>query len=145
MSKIAPIDGIAEALRGLPATLIALQRDPGELEIAELAKLIGRVVHDFTAINDDLEAMLALVGRLDDYVGVSNTNIHLMIARGGTCRILVPNPPDYRWMTGGDFSPWFPGSRIYRETPEGGWRLAFEALRADLKAAHGGTPARSAS
>ena len=48
---------------------------------------------------------------------------------------LFPAPADYRWMDDGDESPWFPGTRVYRETRADGWGLALEDLAADLAAA----------
>jgi len=76
--------------------------------------------------------MSGLLCALDDYVGVSNTNMHLMAAVGGTARVLLPFPPDWRWMLEGDESPWFPGFRIYRQTPDKDWSRAMERLRRDL-------------
>ena len=83
----------------------------------------------------DLEAMLALLGLLDDYVCVSNTNVHLRAARGGTCRVLVPLPPEFRWMAEGNYSPWYPGTRIYRQQPDVDWAPALAELKADMMAA----------
>jgi tetratricopeptide (TPR) repeat protein len=132
LSKIAPQDALAEAMRGAHGTLIALQRNPEPGEIERFTRIAGRPLHDFTALNSDLEAMLALLGLLDDYVCVSNTNVHLRAARGRPSRVLVPYPADYRWMDAGDESPWFPGSPVYRETPQDGWQAAFDRLAADL-------------
>jgi Flp pilus assembly protein TadD len=132
LSKVAPLDGIAAALRGKGATLIALQRGPEAGEIDRLAALSGCTVHDATLLNDDLERMLALVGLLDDYICVSNTNTHLRAARGGTSHVLVPLPADYRWMAEGAESPWFPGSPVYREDAAAGWEPVLAALAADL-------------
>jgi Flp pilus assembly protein TadD len=123
---------IAAAVRGLPATLVALQRHPAAGEIDKLAALAGRPVHDLCAANDDLEDMTALLAVLDDYVGVSNTNMHLRAGLGLAAKVLVPNPPEFRWMAAGDRSPWFPGFGVYRQRPDGGWHDAAERLRADL-------------
>lgn len=133
--KLAPLAEIGAALAGLPGTLIALQRLPEAGEIAALASAAGKPVHDLTALNDDLEGMLALLARLDDYVCVSNTNVHLRAMVGRTCRVLVPAPPDFRWMAEGDESPWFPGSRVYRQTAARQWGGALAALKRDLAAA----------
>lgn len=135
LSKIAPDEMLANILRRTAGTVIAVQRLPLEGEIATMSERLGRPVHDMTALNDDLEAMLALMGRIDEYVCVSNTNVHLRHAVGRPCRVLVPHPPDYRWMQDGAESPWFPGAAIYRETADGGWEGAFERLAADLAAA----------
>lgn len=133
--KLAPLAEIGGALAGLPGTLVALQRLPESGEIDALAAAAGKPVHDLTALNDDLEGMLALLALLDDYVCVSNTNVHLRAMVGRTCRVLMPAPPDFRWMESGSESPWFPGTRIYRQTAERSWETALAALRRDMAAA----------
>ena len=59
--------------------------------------------------------MLALLALLDDYVGVSNTNMHLRAGVNRTAKVLVPAPPEWRWMAEGKESPWFPGFTVYRQ------------------------------
>jgi tetratricopeptide (TPR) repeat protein len=134
--EIPPIE-LAGALRGTRGTLVSVQRNPHAGETARLATLAGRPVHDLSVINDDLEEALALISVLDEYVGVSNTNMHLRAAAGKTARVLVPWPAEWRWLVAGDESPWFPGFRIYRQGPNGDWSNALERLRGDLLAAHG--------
>ena len=112
--------------------IIILQRNPRADEIQDLTDILGDRLHDASQYNDDLEGMLALLGRIDEYVCVSNTNTHLRAARGLASRVLIPLPPDYRWMQSGDQSPWFPGTPLYRETTETGWDDAFEKLGRDL-------------
>jgi len=92
-------------------------------------------VHDFTALNEDLEDMLALLSFMDEYVTVSNTNVHLRAATGRNSRVLVPNPPEYRWMAEGEESPWFPGCKLYRQKVDGAWEEALAALARDHKEA----------
>ena len=91
-------------------------------------------MHDFSDLNDDLEGMLALLALIDDYVGVSNTNMHLRAAAGRTARVLVPQPAEWRWMAGRASSPWFPGFSIYRQSLDGSWTQALARLREDLAA-----------
>jgi tetratricopeptide (TPR) repeat protein len=134
--KTAPLAGLAAGLRGLPGTVVALQRQPGAGELAELAAAAGRAVLDMTDLNEDLATMLALLDRLQDYVCVSNTNTHLRAGLGHACRVLVPHPPDYRWMTAGAQTPWFPGVTVYRQSVDGDWSAALAALAGDLAAAH---------
>ncbi|HYC47593.1 MAG TPA: tetratricopeptide repeat protein [Burkholderiales bacterium] len=130
--KAIPHELIGRAVRDLPGTLLALQRKPAPGEIDALAAACGRAVHDFTAFNDDLESMLALLSVIDDYVGVSNTNVHLSAAAGRTARVLVPAPPEWRWMRRRRHSPWFPGFPIYRQSLQGDWAQALAELRQDL-------------
>lgn len=129
--NIAP-DALGRALRSWPGTLIALQRHPATGEIEQLSAASGRPLADFTAINETLEDMLALLDCIDDYAGVSNTNMHLRAATGKTARVLVPNPAEWRWMHWGRQSPWFPGFRIYRQSMQGDWKTALTELTQDL-------------
>ena len=79
----------------------------------------------------DLENMLAVMACLDEYIGVSNTNMHLRAAVGKSGRVLVPHPADYKWMAAGQ-SPWFPAFQVYRQSVDGGWGSAFASLLSDL-------------
>ena len=133
--KEAPWAALAATLRGVAGTWIALQRAPDAGELDAISAALQVPLHDLTALNSDLESMLALLSLLDDYVCVSNTNVHLRAACGQTCRILLPHPPEFRWMAAGTESPWFPGMTIYRQRPDGGWDAAFAALVRDLAAA----------
>ena len=123
---------LAEALRAFMGTYIALQRNPAPGEVDELADALGRKVFDFTALNEDLDDMLALLAVIEEYVAVSNTNVHLRAGIGKTTRVLVPCPPDWRWMDAGRTSPWFPDCRIYRQSMSGDWNAALADLETDL-------------
>jgi hypothetical protein len=125
-------DALARALGNWRGTVIAVQRRPRDGEVDAFARALGRPVIDLTALNEDLESVLALVGLLDAYVCVSNTNVHLRAAQGKACRVLVPNPPEFRWLAAGDASPWFPGSAIYRQTAAGDWTGALARLAAEV-------------
>jgi hypothetical protein len=126
--KQAPLEQFAAALLGFKGTIVALQRQPDAGEVEELSALLDRPVLDLTPLNSDLEDMLALVGLLDEYVCVSNTNVHLRAARGRTCHVLVPHPAEFRWMARGSESPWFAGSPVYRQADDGDWSGALSDL-----------------
>lgn len=136
--KEARLEHLAQTLCNVPGTVLALQRLPGEGELNALSGQMGRPAHDLTAFNNDLEAMLALLALIDDYVGVSNTNMHLRAAVGRTARVLVPAPPEWRWMADGKESPWFPGFAAYRQGHDGNWEPALAELRQDLIGAFAG-------
>ncbi len=131
--KESPLSPLAAVLKQHPATPIIIQREPRQDEVATFAQMLGRPAHDFSALNEDLVQMLALLSLLDDYIGVSNTNMHLRAAAGKTARVLVPAPPEWRWMAEGKESPWFPGFTVYRQGDDGSWEGAFDMLAADLQ------------
>ncbi len=134
LEKSVPLTEFGAALHGAPGTLLSLQRHPLPEETAALAAAAGRKVVDLSALNEDLETLLALLALIDDYAGVSNTNMHLRAACGRPARVLVPNPAEWRWMHGGAESPWFPGFRVYRQTLDGRWGPSLAQLAADLAA-----------
>ena len=131
--KESPLASLAKALASLPGTVLVLQRNPGSGEIDQFSATLGRRAHDLSALNDDLEQMLALLSLIDDYVGVSNTNMHLRAGAGRTAQVLVPSPPEWRWMAEGKGSPWFPGFSVYRQGYDGDWTQALEELAVDLR------------
>ena len=123
---------LGAALHGAGATWISIQRLPLEGERETISAAIGAPVHDWSEANGDLEEMLALLSLATDYVGVSNANMHLRAALGGSMQVLVPNPPEWRWGLAGARSPWFPTATVHRQTPAGDWSAAMAALRAQL-------------
>ncbi len=131
--KECPLTPIAHMLKDVPGTVIVLQRLPTDGEIDAFSRALGRPAHDLSALNDDLESILALLSLIDEYVGVSNTNMHLRAGVGKTARVLVPSPPEWRWMAEGKESPWFPGFTVYRQGYDGDWGGTFGELADDLR------------
>jgi Flp pilus assembly protein TadD len=127
--KAVDIPALASCVRAWRGTVLTLQRHPQENEHAEFCRALGRAAHDLSAANDDLVEMCALLSLVDEYAGVSNTNMHLRAGVGKTGHVLVPFPAEFRWMEAGDQTPWFPGFHVYRQPPSGDWRLALDRLR----------------
>lgn len=134
MRKFVPVARLARSLGGWPGTLVALQRDADAGELAELRGLSGRPVADGRAEAGDLLQSAALLSVVDDYVGVSNTNMHLRGSLGLPVRVLVKHPGEWRWAEKGTTTPWYPGAELYRETRREGWQPALDALAAALDA-----------
>jgi tetratricopeptide (TPR) repeat protein len=129
-----PVDLLASMLSEIGGTVLVLQRGPEADELDRLGECLGVKVFDLSALNDNLEEMLALLLLLDEYVGVDNTNMHLRLAAGKGSRILVPHPPEWRSSAYGSSSPWFPGCTIYRQSITGDWSDAVNACAADITA-----------
>lgn len=123
---------LGAALAHVPATFVSLQRGarPEELQAAGVA--LGATLHDAGFVNDDLDDALAMVALLDEYVGVSNTNTHLRAGVGRAGRVLVPWPPEWRWLKGPGRSAWFAVLAVYRQAPDGDWSAPLERMRDDL-------------
>jgi hypothetical protein len=133
--KTLAIAQLGAALKGFRGTFLALQRKPEAGELDAMADALGAPLHDLSELNNDLEAMHALLALIDEYVGVSNTNMHLRAAAGRVARVLIPAPAEWRWMASGAHSPWFPGFAIYRQAVDGNWSAALQALARDVRLA----------
>ena len=131
LSKAAPAAALGGALRGWRGSVMLLQRGAREGEAAAFAAALQAPAHDLSALGDDLRALAATLAAVDDYVAVSNTNVHLMAGLGRRARVLVPQPPEWRWMHEGA-SPWFPGFPVYRQPPSRDWGSPLAGLRKDL-------------
>jgi len=131
LQKEIPIAAFGTALRGKRATWVSVQREPREGETEALAREIGQPVHDFSAINENLDEALAYMSAFDEWAGVSNTNLHLRSAAGRGAHVLVPFPPEWRWMAEGA-SPWFPTVSVHRQRPDGSWAQALAGLARGL-------------
>jgi tetratricopeptide (TPR) repeat protein len=139
LQKEIPLQLLLDAVADWPGTVVVLQRNPREDELATVKATLGAArVADRSDLNENLEGMLALLSLLDEYTGVSNTNVHLRASLRRSARVLVPFPPDWRWMNEGDSSPWFPGMLVYRQSPDLDWAPCLHGLRAGLSEALAG-------
>jgi tetratricopeptide (TPR) repeat protein len=131
LQKEIDLGALASAVRGWRGSVLVLQRLPLEGELAAFGKALGRGCSDVSAVNDDLADMAELLHVMDEYVGVSNTNMHIRAGVGKPARVLIPFPPEFRWMNSGNETPWFPGFRLYRQSPGGDWERALKAIADD--------------
>lgn len=132
LKKQAPLHQLADALRGFKGTVISIQRNPLKEELDYLAAALESPFADFANLNSDLREITALLYLIDEYVGVSNTNMHLRAGLGKGAKVLVPSPYDWRWMNHGAVSPWFPDFKVYRQTHRGEWGQALSQLAKDI-------------
>lgn len=129
-TKDIPVELLGQALHPLDARVVVLQRRPQRDDLRRFSEALGRAALDLSGANDDLRDALALLSIVDDYIGVSNTNMHLRAALAGkAARVLVLTPPEWRWGIEGWSSPWFPGFVLYRQKAGKDWRPALTALQ----------------
>ena len=62
----------------------------------------------------DFSDTAALIECLDLVITVDTSVAHLAGALGKPVRIMLPQLPDYRWLTDRDDSPWYDSVRLYR-------------------------------
>lgn len=85
---------------------------PDRLPLVDLAPLI-----------DDCADTAALLSQLDLLISVDTAVAHLAGALGVPCWILLPCfKTDWRWLSGRSDSPWYPRTRLFRQTRRGDWQ-----------------------
>lgn len=112
--KQVALERLAALARPRGTRFVSIQRLPRAGEREALERALGAPVEDGSALNQDLETMLAFLAQARDYVGVSNANTHLRAGLGKPAVVLVPSPAEWRWMASGERSPWFPGVEVIR-------------------------------
>ena len=136
-SKQVPLAELATVLRPIHGTIVVLQRLIANDELDAFVAALGREVLDLSAVHDDLQESLALLSLLDEYIGVSNTNMHMLAGiEGKRARVLVQTPAEWRWGLEGDSSPWFPGFHLYRQHRDKSWDTAFAQLAEDIRGSY---------
>ncbi|MHB1514318.1 MAG: tetratricopeptide repeat protein [Acidiferrobacteraceae bacterium] len=94
-----------------------LRADPRGSRITDLGPLINT-----------FSDTAAAVSRLDLVITVDTAVAHLAGAMGKPVWVLLPTPPDWRWMLDRDDSPWYPGMRLFRQPKIGDWESVFQRV-----------------
>jgi hypothetical protein len=81
----------------------------------------------------DFADTAALIHELDLVISVDTAVAHLAGALGKPVWILLHHLPDYRWMMGCGDSPWYPQSRLFRQTNPGDWFQPLQEVEVALK------------
>ena len=81
----------------------------------------------------DLAETAAIIAALDVVVGGDTAEIHLAAAMGKPTWVLLPDAFTWRWPAHRDDSPWYPNTRLFRQSTDGSWRHAMDRIASALK------------
>ena len=137
LNKEFPFERLLELSKGFQGSVFILQRNPQATELNLIKQHCNAIMLDVSEYNENLEDMLALLNLLDDTIAVSNTNIHLLAGIDKSAKLLIPYPPDWRWMYISDRSPWFPSMETFRQDKNGSWEQAILHLQHQLSNEYG--------
>lgn len=121
----------------IPGTsFYSLQIKTGINQIAELpadarAKLtiFG---DDFDVTHGSFMDSAAVIKNLDLVITVDTSVSHFAAALGTPTWLLLPEPPDWRWMLHGTTTPWYPNMKLFRQPNPGDWQTPMNAIAAEL-------------
>lgn len=83
----------------------------------------------------DFASTAALCECMDLIVTIDTSIAHLAGALGRPTWVLLPEPPDWRWMRGRLDSPWYPTLKLYRQSSPGRWEDVLGQVADDLRGA----------
>lgn len=140
--SIAPAQMAAHLAASLDADWVCLQygRAADEVEQARQAGLAP--LHYWPESIADLDEFSALIRSLDLVITVCNTTVHYAGALGVPVWVLAPQVPEWRYGLHNEVLPWYPSSRMFRQTRANDWDEVLDRLGAALRqqAALLGTP-----
>lgn len=82
----------------------------------------------------DLDEFAALISALDLIITVCNTTVHYAGALGKAVWVLCPTVPEWRYGNESLSLPWYPSSRVLRQTVRGDWSGPLTVACRDLSA-----------
>jgi hypothetical protein len=107
-------------LAGLPGTcFVSLQKEPAAAETPPP----GLELHNPMPQVGDFADTAAIVTCLDLVVSIDTSVVHLAGALGKPVFLLDRYDNCWRWFSGREDSPWYPGLRIFRQERLGDWTV----------------------
>ena len=116
---------MARCFRGRDVTLVCLQKDRTE---AELAAFAGYRLVDAASGLSDFADTAAVIAGLDEVIAVDTAVIHLAGALNVPAKVLLSSAPDWRWRLGRQDSDWYPSLRLIRQETPGNWGSVIEKM-----------------
>jgi tetratricopeptide (TPR) repeat protein len=122
-----------EALAGIPDVCwVSLQAGPRAAD-AERADAPLRI-HSPGAPLADFADTAALMAELDLVITVDTSSSHLAGALGRPTWVLLPWAADWRWWLEAETTPWYPATRLFRQSSRGDWAGVLARVAAALRA-----------
>ncbi|MGO9438622.1 MAG: tetratricopeptide repeat protein [Terracidiphilus sp.] len=69
----------------------------------------------------NIDRFAAQIAAMDLVITIDNSAAHLAGALGVPTWVLLPFSPDWRWLLSREDSPWYPTTRLFRQTSLGDW------------------------
>jgi len=76
----------------------------------------------------------ALTRLMDLVISVDTSIAHLAGALAMPLWLLIPNPPEWRWLLDREDSPWYPTARLFRQRSRGDWPEVIDRVASELRA-----------
>ncbi len=136
-NRSAPLAALAPLGETAGVDWFSLQTGPRASELNQ-PPWAGRLVNLGTQFID-FDQTASVIAQLDLVISVDTSVAHLAGALGKPVWTLLPFAAEWRWLTGRQDSPWYPGMRLFRQPRPGAWGALAAWVRAELQALIGPT------
>jgi tetratricopeptide (TPR) repeat protein len=127
------LSALLPLLRLPGAVFVNLQYGDHAAEIAALTAAGGELLDDPTVDPwADLDGFAAQIAALDLVITIDNSTAHMAGALGVPCWVMLPHPPEWRWLLQRSDCVWWPSLRLFRQSAPGAWGPVIDALTQSL-------------
>jgi hypothetical protein len=118
--RFMPFDALTPLIDVSNVRFVTLQRGPAAAQCrrADIADVSS----------DDVSVFAARLIELDLLITIDSFPAHLAGALGVPVWMMLHSDCDWRWLEGGDTSPWYPSMRLFRQHRSGAWREVISDL-----------------
>jgi tetratricopeptide (TPR) repeat protein len=115
-------------------TLVSLQKNEGTDQLADLppGMTVMTLGDDFDAGPNAFLDTAAVMTNLDLVISIDTATAHLAGALGRPVWLLLKRVPDWRWMTDGETTPWYPSARLFRQSRPADWDGVIARVASEL-------------
>ncbi len=114
-------------------SLYSLQRETGTTQVTANSSFVRLFGADFDSAHGRFMDTAAVMKNLDLVITVDTSTAHLAAGLGVPVWVLIPNPPDWRWMLERPDSPWYPTMRLFRQPAVGDWQSVMHTITQELE------------
>jgi tetratricopeptide (TPR) repeat protein len=132
LENFLPLAGLGGAGLG-GVRLFSLQIGPGAQSLKALRT--AALITDLAPLIEDFADTAAALQALDLLIAIDTSVVHLAGALGRPAWVLLPFFTDFRWLTKGDDTPWYPSVRLFRMSRPNDWAGTFARVAKELKKA----------
>ncbi|XFO68761.1 Beta-barrel assembly-enhancing protease [Sporomusa silvacetica DSM 10669] len=94
----------------------------------ELLNSPGQKISNLACYIDHFASTAAIVEHMDLIITVDTAMAHLAGGLGKKVWLLLNASADWRWMLWGNYSPWYPTMRLFRQSQPGDWTSVFDQI-----------------
>ena len=115
-------------------SIYSLQQMDGTEQLSELPPgfIVKTFGENFDRQSGRFMDTAAVMKNLDLIISVDTSIAHLAGGLGMPTWVLIPDPPDWRWMFDRPTSPWYPNVRLFRQTTSGDWPSVVARIAQEL-------------